>query len=120
MNRRRDNISNFPIPIKGPEYIRNKAKFVIHPSIIKCQEETWEIYFLPHGGCTEAIVRELNKSKSNMLAQSYSFTPAPIAKALLDAHKREVKVEVIPNKNQKTTQSFASLEFILNEGIAFF
>ncbi len=55
-----------------------------------------------------------------MLAQSYSFTPAPITKALLDAHKREVKVEVIPNKNQKTTQSLASLEFILNEGIAFF
>lgn len=49
----------------------------------------------PHGGCTDAIIRELNQAKNTVLVQAYSFTSAPIAKALLNAHKRGVKVEVI-------------------------
>ena len=90
------------------------------PSITLLQEKppTWEVYFSPHGGCTDAIVKELNKAKSSILVQAYSFTSAPIAKVLLNAHKRGVKVEVILDKNQRTRQSFVLLEFILNEGIA--
>jgi phosphatidylserine/phosphatidylglycerophosphate/cardiolipin synthase-like enzyme len=34
--------------------------------------------------------------------QAYSYTSAPIAKALLDAHKRGVKVQVILDKSQRT------------------
>jgi phosphatidylserine/phosphatidylglycerophosphate/cardiolipin synthase-like enzyme len=64
----------------------------------------WKVYFFPHGGCTDTIIRELNKAKSTVLVQTYSFTSAPIAKALLNAHKRRVKVEVILDKSQKTDQ----------------
>jgi phosphatidylserine/phosphatidylglycerophosphate/cardiolipin synthase-like enzyme len=77
---------------------------------------TWEVYFSPRGGCTEAIVRELNKSKSTILVQAYSFTSAPIAKALLNAHRRGVKVEVIMDKSQKT-QKYSSATFLFNAGI---
>ena len=58
----------------------------------------WEVYFSPHGGCTDAIIRELNKAKSTVLVEAYSFTSTPVAKALLNAHKRGVKVEVILDK----------------------
>ena len=60
------------------------------PSLIFPQEKpmAWEVYFSPNGGCTDAIVRELDKAKGNVLAQAYSFTSYKIAKALLDAHKR--------------------------------
>jgi hypothetical protein len=44
----------------------------------------WEVYFSPHGGCTDAMIKELNKAKSTVLVQAYSFTSAPIAKALLN------------------------------------
>ncbi len=54
-----------------------------------------EVYFSPGGGCTEAILRELGAAKSSVLVQAYSFTAEPIAKALVAAHKRGVKVEVI-------------------------
>jgi phosphatidylserine/phosphatidylglycerophosphate/cardiolipin synthase-like enzyme len=54
-----------------------------------------EVYFSPKGGCTEAVVKELNAAKANVLVQAYSFTSTPIAKALLEAHKRGVKVEVV-------------------------
>jgi hypothetical protein len=39
---------------------------------------TWEVYFSPAGGCTEAVVSALSRAKSNVLVQSYSFTSAPI------------------------------------------
>jgi len=77
---------------------------------------TIEVYFSPHGGCTEAIIRELNKGKSTILVQAYSFTSAPIAKALLNAHKRGVKVEVILDKSQRT-QKYSSATFLFNVGI---
>lgn len=54
-----------------------------------------EVYFSPGGGCTDAILRELSAAKSSVLVQAYSFTAEPIAKALVAAHKRGVKVEVI-------------------------
>jgi phosphatidylserine/phosphatidylglycerophosphate/cardiolipin synthase-like enzyme len=76
----------------------------------------WEAYFSPHGGCTEAIIRELNKAKSAVLVQAYTFTSAPIAKGLLNAHKKGVKVEVILDKSQRT-QKYSSATFLYNSGI---
>jgi phosphatidylserine/phosphatidylglycerophosphate/cardiolipin synthase-like enzyme len=76
----------------------------------------WEIYFSPHGGCTDAIIRELNKAKSTILVQAYTFTSAPIAKALLNAHKRGVKVEVILDKSQRTDK-YSPATFFFNTGI---
>ena len=77
---------------------------------------TLEVYFSPNGGCTEAIIRELNKAQTTILVQAYSFTSAPIAKALLNTHKRGVKVEVILDKSQ-VTQKYSSATFFFNAGI---
>jgi phosphatidylserine/phosphatidylglycerophosphate/cardiolipin synthase-like enzyme len=77
---------------------------------------TWEVYFSPNGECTNTIIRELNNAKHTILVQAYSFTSAPIAKALLDAHKRGINVEVILDKSQKT-QSYSSATFLFNVGI---
>lgn len=90
----------------------------LSPPVILPEEKpiTWEVYFSPHGGCTDAIVREVNKAKSTILVQAYSFTSAPIAKALLDAHKRGIKIEVILDKSQRT-QQYSSATFLSNQGI---
>lgn len=63
---------------------------------------TVEVYFSPKGGATEAIIREIASSKSQILVQAYSFTSAPIAKALVGTHKRGVKIEVILDKSQRS------------------
>ena len=76
----------------------------------------WEVYFSPHGGCTDAIVKELDKAKNTVLVQAYSFTSYRIAKALLDAHKRGVRVEIILDKSQRTDQ-YSSATFLYNQGI---
>ena len=48
-----------------------------------------EVHFSPRGGCTDAVVKELGNAKATVLVQAYSFTSAPIAKALVDAYTRE-------------------------------
>ncbi len=77
---------------------------------------TAEVFFSPRGGATEAIVKEINHTKSEILIQAYSFTSAPIAKALLEAHKRGVKIEAVLDKSQRS-EKYTSATFLLNEGI---
>lgn len=77
---------------------------------------SWEVYFSPKGGCTEAIVRGLGKAQHQVLVQAYSFTAAPIAKALVDAHKRGLDVRIILDKSQKT-EKYSSADFLANAGI---
>lgn len=91
---------------------------VLYPPISLAQEKptTWGVYFSPKGGATEAIIKELDKARSTVLVQAYSFTSAAIAKALLDAHKRGVRVEVILDKSQRADQ-YSSADFLANSGI---
>jgi phosphatidylserine/phosphatidylglycerophosphate/cardiolipin synthase-like enzyme len=77
---------------------------------------TLSVHFSPNGGCTQAIVNEQNKAKTSILMQAYSFTSAPIAKALLNAHKKVVKVEVILDKSN-LTEKYSSLDILRNSGI---
>lgn len=74
------------------------------------------VYFSPNGGCTEAIIKEIDKAKSEILVQAYSFTSAPIAKALTEAHKRGVHVEIILDKSNETAQ-YSSADFTAHAGI---
>jgi phosphatidylserine/phosphatidylglycerophosphate/cardiolipin synthase-like enzyme len=76
----------------------------------------WEVYFSPSGGCTEAAVKALGNAKASALVQAYSFTSAPIAKALVDAARRGVKVEVLLDKSQRT-EKYSSADFVAHEGI---
>jgi phosphatidylserine/phosphatidylglycerophosphate/cardiolipin synthase-like enzyme len=76
----------------------------------------WQVYFSPHDVATDAIIRELNKAKITILVQAYPFTSAPIAKALLNAHKKRVKVGVILDKS-KRTQNYSPATFLYNQGI---
>jgi phosphatidylserine/phosphatidylglycerophosphate/cardiolipin synthase-like enzyme len=73
-------------------------------------------YFSPNGGCTEAVVNALGAAQKSILVQAYSFTSAPIAKALVDAKKRGVDVQVILDKSQKS-EHYSSATFLSNEGI---
>lgn len=74
------------------------------------------VFFSPRGGCSAAIVKELDAAKTEILMQAYSFTSAPIAKALLDAKKRGVTVKVILDKSQRT-QKYSAYTFLKNQGI---
>jgi len=81
--------------------------------------EDIEVYFSPKAGCTQAIVTELQKARSSVHVQAYSFTSALIAKALVDANKRGVLIQVILDKSQKT-QIYSEADFLVHAGIPTF
>jgi len=74
-----------------------------------------QVCFSP-SGCTEAIIKEITNARFEILIQAYSFTSAPIARALLNAHKRSVKVEAILDKSQRR-EKYTSATFFVNAGI---
>jgi phosphatidylserine/phosphatidylglycerophosphate/cardiolipin synthase-like enzyme len=77
-----------------------------------------QVYFSPKGGCTEAIVEALDHAKSEVLVQAYSFTSAPIAKALADAYKRGVHVEMVLDKsNRSKSGRYSAADFTAHAGI---
>lgn len=75
-----------------------------------------QVYFSPHGGCTDAIVREISKAKSEILVQAYSFTSKEIAKALVDAHKRGVRTEILLDKSNRG-KKYSAGDFTAHMGV---
>ena len=91
------------------------------PSVLYAQQGPQDLkaFFSPNGGCTQAVVDALNAAKNTILVQAYSFTSAPIAKALVDAKHRGVDVRVILDKSQRT-ERYSGATYLVNEGIPTF
>jgi len=75
-----------------------------------------QVFFSPRGGCTEAVVNAVSQAETEILVQAYSFTSAPIAKALVEAHKRGVHVEIILDRSQRK-ERYSSADFTAHAGI---
>jgi phosphatidylserine/phosphatidylglycerophosphate/cardiolipin synthase-like enzyme len=75
-----------------------------------------QVYFSPKGGATDAVVKALDQATNAVLVQAYSFTSAPIAKALVDAQRRGIKVQVILDRSQRT-EKYSEADFLKNNGI---
>jgi phosphatidylserine/phosphatidylglycerophosphate/cardiolipin synthase-like enzyme len=56
---------------------------------------SWQLYFSPGGGCTQAIVEAIDGAHRQIHVQAYEMTSARIKYALLAAHRRGVEVEAI-------------------------
>ncbi len=89
-----------------------------HAKELVLQNTPVQVYFSPNGGCTEAIVEALNRAKSEVLIQAYSFTSKGISKALLDAHKRGVHTEILLDKsNRSKSAKYSAADFTAHAGI---
>lgn len=89
---------------------------VSYPINLTLSNTPTQVFFSPKGGCTEAIIYEIDRAKTEILVQAYSFTSQPIAKALLSAHKRGIKVQAILDKSQRS-ERYTSASFLANTGI---
>jgi phosphatidylserine/phosphatidylglycerophosphate/cardiolipin synthase-like enzyme len=83
--------------------------------------ETWPsahgaVYFSPHGGATDAVVCAVSAATQQMLVQAYSFTSAPIAKALVEAHACRVKVLAVLDTSHET-ETYSAATFLAHAGI---
>src|SRR5262245_5843161 len=60
-----------------------------------------DVKFSPKGGCSDAVIRELATARDSIRVMAFSFTHDPIVDALVAAHKRGVRVEIILDKDNE-------------------
>lgn len=78
---------------------------------------TYALCFVPDGpSCQDMLVEAIGKTRHRLLIQAYSFTSAPIAEAVADAHRRGVEVRVIVDKSQ-VSERYTSATFLKHAGI---
>ena len=75
-----------------------------------------EVHFSPGGECTAAIVREITGARQSIHLQAYSFTSAPIAQALVVAHRRGVAVTAILDRSNRT-EKYSAADFLAHEKV---
>ncbi len=97
-------------------FVLSSIPSISYPFNLTLNNTPTQVYFSPNGGCTEAIIQEIDQAKAEILVQAYSFTSLPIAKAMLSAHKKGVSVQVIMDKSQRG-EKYTSANFLANVGI---
>jgi phosphatidylserine/phosphatidylglycerophosphate/cardiolipin synthase-like enzyme len=65
--------------------------------------EVLGVYFTPPSHATAAIVKAIEASEQEVLVQAYGFTHKGIAKALVSAHRRGVRVRVLLDQKSSIT-----------------
>jgi phosphatidylserine/phosphatidylglycerophosphate/cardiolipin synthase-like enzyme len=63
-----------------------------------------QAYYSPKGGCQDAVVREVNRARREILVMAYSFTNDPITNALIEAKKRGVTVDILLDHSNEKEQ----------------
>ena len=76
-----------------------------------------QVYFSPGGGATDAIVRAVQAAQTSVLVQAYSFTSVPIAQALVNSHRRGVKVDVILDRSKVVEEKHSQVDLLVSAGL---
>jgi phosphatidylserine/phosphatidylglycerophosphate/cardiolipin synthase-like enzyme len=74
------------------------------------------VLFSPKGGCLEAILKEINAARHEILVLAYSFTAETLANGLIAAKKRGVHVEVVLDKSNEV-ERYSDLHIFLNNSL---
>ena len=77
---------------------------------------SFEVGFSPKGKAEEIILTEIEQAQKSIQVAAYSFTSKPISLALLDAHKRGIKVQVVADEKSNTGK-YSAVTFLANQGV---
>lgn len=78
-----------------------------------------QVCFSPEEHYTHKIVAAIEKSKSSILVQAYSFTSSEIADALVRTFEKGVNIQVLMDKSQLKEKN-SQLSFLAQSGIPVF
>ena len=95
--------------------VEENKNFVSSQSV-NIDANTFQVRFSPNGGCLNFAKGFIDKAQNYILVQGYSFTSELLAKALVEAHRRGVKVAILLDKSQPTAVG-AQIYFVKNAGI---
>jgi phosphatidylserine/phosphatidylglycerophosphate/cardiolipin synthase-like enzyme len=95
------------------------AKPVPAPTPPAATQDGVSVYFSPDGGITEALVRQISNAKTSVYVQAAQFTSVPIARALVEAHKRGLDVRVILDR-KKDDDDHSQTDRLVESGVPAF
>lgn len=83
---------------------------------------TVEVGFSPSGSGESLVLRSIGSARQSIRLAAYSFTAAPVVRALIDAKKRGVDVAVVVDHKSNVSQdrsgkAVAALNLLVNAGI---
>jgi phosphatidylserine/phosphatidylglycerophosphate/cardiolipin synthase-like enzyme len=73
------------------------------------------VFFSPDGGCQNAVISEIKKSKASIDIAMYSFTSREIAQALVEAKDRKVRVRIVLDKAQEN-ETYSKGRYLFKRG----
>lgn len=77
---------------------------------------TFEAGFSPGRGSLAIVLSAIESAQEQIFVAAYGFTSKPVAKALVDARKRGVKVFVVADKTDNS-KGYTAVTFLANEGV---
>lgn len=81
-----------------------------------------EVAFSPNGGGEQLVIKVIDSARSEIKVLAYSFTSAPIVRALLAARKRGVSVVIVADEKSNLSEgggnqkALAALSALANAG----
>ncbi|BAT71926.1 phospholipase D/Transphosphatidylase [Thermosulfidibacter takaii ABI70S6] len=101
--------------------LRSVTGFILTATVCLSFSLAWtqevRVFFSPNGGCTDAVIYEIDKAKQTIDVAMYAFTSRPIAQALVRAFKRGVRVRVVMDKKFAQGSRYAKYEYLKRKGI---
>ncbi len=76
-----------------------------------------EALFSPWNDIEATLLRALREAKKAIYVQAFSFTSRNLARALVDAHARGVKVEVLADREQTVKAENSQIPVLVKAGI---
>lgn len=77
----------------------------------------YRVCFTPQEPCTKLLIHTIRKARNSIYVQAYTFTQWRIAKALIQAHKRGVKVHIILDKSQFKDRHCQITNYLMHHNI---
>jgi len=79
-------------------------------------ELSYEVGFSPNGESLQIILKGISEAQESIWVAAYSFTSKPVSEALLDAHKRGVRVAVVAD-HKGNSGRYTAVNFLANHGV---
>ena len=70
------------------------------------------IYFTPPAGGASGLIKQIDASKKSIKVMAYGFTALPLSDALIRAHRRGIKVELIQDEKSSHNNRDAIAQMI--------
>ncbi len=85
-------------------------------TVVELPKTNIKVAFSPKDGITKMIIEEIQKAKESIDVAAYSFTSKAIAKRLVEANDKKIKVRVVLDKSQRKAKKSVA-HFLIQNGV---